>query len=187
MEIIQDVQTLIRESHKKQVKYLFFWGNTPKKDGMVDKSCFSQWYPAPFEEDGIIYATAEHYMMAKKAELFGDTAMRDQIIKQKHPNQAKALGRRVQAFDDRVWNAHKLDIVRQANLLKFSQHPELKSYLLHTGNRVLVEASPYDRVWGIGLAQNHPDAERPQHWRGENLLGFALMLVREQFRDCINK
>ncbi|ATO51634.1 NADAR family protein [Brevibacillus laterosporus] len=187
MEIIQDVRTLIRESHKKQVKYLFFWGNTPKKDGMVDKSCFSQWYPAPFEEDGIIYATAEHYMMAKKAELFGDTAMRDQIIKQKHPNQAKALGRRVQAFDDRVWNGHKLDIVRQANLLKFSQHPELKSYLLHTGNRVLVEASPYDRVWGIGLAQDHPDAERPQHWRGENLLGFALMLVREQFRDCINK
>ncbi|MCR8979761.1 NADAR family protein [Brevibacillus laterosporus] len=187
MEIIQDVQTLIRESHKKQLKYLFFWGNTPKKDGIVDKSCFSQWYPASFKEDGIMYATAEHYMMAKKAELFGDTVMCDQILQQKHPNQAKALGRRVQAFDDRVWNAHKLEIVRQANLLKFSQHPELKSYLLHTGNRVLVEASPYDRVWGIGLAQDHPDAERPQHWRGENLLGFALMLVREQFRDCINK
>ncbi|PCN46295.1 hypothetical protein B9C88_01950 [Brevibacillus laterosporus] len=182
MELIQDVQTLIRESHKKQLKYLFFWGNTPRREGIVDKSCFSQWYPAPFVEDGITYPTAEHYMMAKKAELFGDAAIRDQILQQKHPNQAKALGRRVQAFDEEVWNAHKLEIVQQANLLKFGQHPQLKSYLLQTGNRVLVEASPYDKVWGIGLAQDHPDAERPQHWRGENLLGFALMRVREQFR-----
>lgn len=182
MELIQDVQTLIRESHKKQLKYLFFWGNTPKREGIVDKSCFSQWYPAPFVEDGITYPTAEHYMMAKKAELFGDAAMRDQILQQKHPNQAKVLGRRVQAFDEEVWNAHKLEIVQQANLLKFGQHPQLKSYLLQTGNRILVEASPYDKVWGIGLAQDHPDAERPQHWRGENLLGFALMRVREQIR-----
>lgn len=182
MVLIQDVQTLIRESNKKQLKYLFFWGNTPKREGIVDKSCFSQWYPAPFVEDAITYPTAEHYMMAKKAELFGDTAMREQILQQKHPNQAKALGRRVQAFDEEVWNAHKLEIVQQANLLKFGQHPLLKSYLLQTGNRVLVEASPYDKVWGIGLAQDHPDAERPQHWRGENLLGFALMRVREQFR-----
>lgn len=180
MEIIQDVQTLIKESQKKRLKYLFFWGNTSKKIGIVDKSCFSQWYPAPFEEGGFHYVTAEHYMMSKKAELFGDNAIRDQILQQKHPNQAKALGRKVKSFDDKVWNAHKIEIVKQANLLKFSQHPELKSFLVNTGDRVLVEASPYDKVWGIGLTQDHPDAERPERWRGENLLGFALMAVREQ-------
>ncbi|GED15008.1 NADAR family protein [Aneurinibacillus migulanus] len=177
--MIEDIQTLLGESQKRKLKYLFFWGHTPKSEEIVDKACFSQWYPAPFEEDRVVYATAEHYMMAKKAELFGDEAIRTQILKHAHPNKAKMLGRSIQAFDDAIWNSSKYDIVKQGNLLKFTQHSELKSFLLNTGNRVLVEASPYDKVWGIGMAQDHPHAEHPEFWKGENLLGFALMAVRE--------
>lgn len=182
MTTIQNVETLIRESQRTNLKYLFFWGHTPKNRDIVDKACFSQWYLAAFIEDHITYQTAEHYMMAKKAELFKDIEIRDQIIQCSHPNQAKAMGRKVRNFDEKVWNENKIAIVQQANLLKFRQHAALKEYLLQTGDRILVEASPYDKVWGIGMAQNHPHAEQPARWRGENLLGFALMAVREQLR-----
>ncbi|WP_051286921.1 NADAR family protein [Paenibacillus taiwanensis] len=180
--MILDCQTLIVESQKRRLKYLFFWGHTPKRPGGVDSSCFSQWYPASFEEAGIRYETAEHYMMAKKAELFGDEAIRKQILAQSHPNQAKALGRKVSSFDHEVWDAHKFHIVEQANRLKFTQHLNLQAYLLGTDDRVLVEASPYDKVWGIGMGKDHPQAEQPEHWKGENLLGFALMAVRDYIR-----
>ncbi|WP_195574386.1 NADAR family protein [Paenibacillus sp. 1001270B_150601_E10] len=182
MAIIQNIEMLIQEAQRSKVKYLFFWGHTPKDHTIVDKACFSQWYPAAFIEDNITYHTAEHYMMAKKAELFQDIAIRDQIVEQSHPNQAKALGRKVRYFDEKVWDEHKFAIVQQGNLLKFSQHAPLMEYLLQTGDRILVEASPYDKVWGIGMAQDHPHAEQPARWRGENLLGFALMAVREQLR-----
>ena len=180
---IADVQTLIQEAKKTRFKYLLFWGHTPKQQGVVDKACFSQWYPAAFEEDGVRYLTAEHYMMAKKAELFADHEVREEILRAQHPKQAKTLGRKVRSFDEKIWDAHKSEIVRQANLLKFAQHPDLKQFLLNTQDRVLVEASPYDRIWGIGLGADHPHAERPEHWRGENLLGFALMEAREQLRS----
>ncbi|MGG1661164.1 NADAR family protein [Brevibacillus sp. NRS-1366] len=182
MEQIQDVQTLIKASQQTRLKYLFFWGNTQKKPNVIDKSCFSQWYPAPFVDENTTYHTAEHYMMAKKAELFDDPVIRDEILRMRHPKQAKALGRKVRSFDESEWNEHKTMIVRRANLLKFSQHPDLQRFLLSSKDRILVEASPYDRVWGIGLAQDHPHAEQPERWRGENLLGFALMAVREELR-----
>ncbi|WP_312108005.1 NADAR family protein [Brevibacillus reuszeri] len=182
MELIQDVQMLIKASNHTRLKYVFFWGNTQKNADVIDKTCFSQWYPAAFFEDETTYRTAEHYMMAKKAELFGDLTIRDEILKAGHPKQAKALGRRVHSFHEGVWDENKTSIVRRANLLKFSQHPDLLEYLLGTGDRIIVEASPYDRVWGIGMAQDHPHAEQPERWRGENLLGFALMAVRAQLR-----
>ena len=183
METIQNIQDLIKASQKTRVKYLFFWGHTQNNQGVIDKSCFSQWYPAPFVEESTAYLTAEHYMMAKKAELFGDLSIRDEILKVSHPKQAKELGRKVRSFDGAVWDENKIQIVQQANLLKFSQHPELREFLLGTGDRIIVEASPYDRVWGIGMAGDHPHAEQPERWRGENLLGFALMAVREQLQS----
>lgn len=186
MTTIYNIESLIQELKHGKVKYLFFWGHTPKDPAIVDKACFSQWYPAPFVEDQITYPTAEHYMMAKKAELFHDLAIRDQIIQQAHPNQAKALGRKVRNFDNKIWDAHKLAIVQQGSYLKFSQHAALKDYLLQTGDRILVEASPYDKVWGIGMAQDHPHAEQPARWRGENLLGFALMAARDRLKQHAN-
>jgi ribA/ribD-fused uncharacterized protein len=164
------------------LKYLFFWGHTPKQKGVVDKSCFSQWFPVAFTVAGDTYATAEHWMMAEKARLFGNDDVRQRIIAARHPDEAKKLGRQVTGFDPAVWDAQKYELVVTGNYHKFSQHPALRDYLLTTGERVLVEASPVDAIWGIGLAGSHPDATQPARWLGENLLGFALMEVRDQLR-----
>ena len=166
-------------NHGNKVKYVFFWGHRPPKTG-VSKSCFSQWYASPFVIEGISYSTAEHYMMAEKARLFGDEENREKIITTGNPGEAKKLGRRVKGFEEHLWVKHCFDIVIAGNLAKFSQNPELKGFLLNTGNRVLVEASPKDRIWGIGLAADNPDVENPNLWQGLNLLGFALMVVRDQ-------
>jgi len=164
-------------------EYLFFWGHRPSKDGSIIKTCMSQWWPASFTEDGCVYHTAEHYMMAGKARLFNDAAVLDEVLATDSPIIAKKLGRRIKAFDPAVWDAHKYELVRQGNLLKFSQDNALKYFLLGTGNAVLVEASPLDAIWGIGMSQDDPDAGNPAKWRGENLLGFALMEVRDLLRE----
>ncbi len=161
-----------------QVKYLYFWGHRPSASGAVAKSCFSQWFAAPFEHEGRRYATAEHFMMARKAELFGDLECREKILQADDPGKAKALGRRVRGFDEQRWLDHRWQIVVAANHMKFGQNDELGAFLLATGNRVLVEASPVDSIWGIGLAADAPEASNPFVWRGLNLLGFALMEVR---------
>jgi len=162
------------------LKYLFFWGHTGRPNAPVGKECFSQWYPAPFTIDGNTYVTAEHYMMAEKANLFADEATRTAILQVSHPDEAKKLGRTVRNFDETRWNAARFAIVVRGNTAKFSQHPALQAYLHQTGSRVLVEASPVDTIWGIGLAQDSPLAADPAQWRGLNLLGFALMEVRTQ-------
>lgn len=158
-------------------KYIFFWGHTVPKDG-VAKTCFSQWYPAEFSIDGIKYPTAEHYMMAEKARLFNDTDSLERILNSRHPRQAKQLGRGVVNFNDKKWNEMRFKIVVAGNVEKFRQNDKLKEFLLATGKRVIVEASPTDRVWGIGLAQDHQSIESPEQWRGLNLLGYALMEAR---------
>lgn len=164
----------------KKVKYVFFWGH--QVTNSISKTCFSQWYDAPFTEDDVQYMTAEHYMMAEKAKLFEDTDCYQKIIHAKNPGEAKALGRTVKYFDDETWVANRFDIVVRGNLLKFSQNPTLGDFLVNTGKRVLVEASPVDKVWGVGLAADNPNIENPNNWKGLNLLGFALMEVREQLK-----
>ena len=166
-----------------RVKFLFFWGNQPSHDGTITKSCLSQWWVADFVVAGITYPSTEHWMMAEKARLFGDEDMLVQILAAKSPAEAKKLGREIQGFDAEVWEAHKVGIVREGNLHKFGQHPDLLTFLLSTGDRVLVEASPVDDIWGIGLAADSPDAAHPEQWQGPNLLGFTLMDVRDQLRN----
>ena len=161
-------------------KYVYFWGHTPKQAGVVDKSCFSQWFDAPFTLDGIDYATAEHYMMAEKARLFGDEASRLRIVHSRTPAEAKTLGRKIRHFDEAMWLQQRFEIVVRGNVAKFTQHPALAAYLLGTGQRVIVEASPYDAIWGIGVTAHDAAASDPTQWRGLNLLGFVLMVVREQ-------
>jgi ribA/ribD-fused uncharacterized protein len=165
-------------------KYLFFWGHHPSHDGSITKSCFSQWWQSsPFHIDGVTYKTAEHYMMAEKARLFGDLAIADRILQSSHPKEAKDLGRQAQGFDDALWQNHRSEIVIAGNYAKFTQNTALREFLLNTGDRILVEASPVDRIWGIGLAADHPDASQPEKWPGLNLLGFALMHVRDRMRQ----
>jgi ribA/ribD-fused uncharacterized protein len=164
-------------------KYVFFWGHTPKPGETVGKHVFSQWFEAPFTVDGVAYPTAEHWMMAEKARLFGDRETLGRILAAGNPGEAKKLGREVRDFDEQAWNAARWEIVVRGNEAKFAQHPQMREYLLNTGDRVLVEASPRERIWGIGLGQTNPDAENPELWRGLNLLGFALMEGRARLRS----
>ena len=177
-----DLEFVLRQYRKKsKLKYVFFWGDTEQGDA-VTKACLSQWYPGVFTVDGVTYRMAEQYMMAQKALLFGDKAIYAEIMAARHPKQCKALGQQVQHFSQTVWDANKFQIVLDGNLAKFSQNPKLKAFLLQTGEKVLVEASPYDKVWGIGMAQDHEKVENPTAWNGQNLLGFALMEVRDMLR-----
>ncbi|MGW4487545.1 NADAR family protein [Amycolatopsis sp. NPDC004368] len=163
----------------RRFKYLPFWSHKPDPGNRIGAGCLSQWWPAHFEVDGHIFPTAEHFMMWQKAQLFGDTATADRIREASHPGAAKALGREVRGFDDNVWNANRFDIVVEGNAAKFGQNAGLAEFLANTGDRVLVEASPVDRVWGIGLAPDDERVSEPRAWRGLNLLGFALMRVRQ--------
>lgn len=159
-------------------KLLFFWGHRPPPGGGVGKGCLSQWWPVGFTVGDIDYRSAEHFMMEQKARLFGDDAVAERVLAAASPGEAKALGRRVRDFDEEIWARDRYDIVVRGNSAKFSQHPALREYLVGTGRRTLVEASPVDRVWGIGVAADDERAGRPSAWPGLNLLGFALMEVR---------
>lgn len=167
---------------REKAEYLFFWGHQPSKDGSIIKTCLSQWWPSPFTENGVTFKTAEHYMMAGKAKLFNDQEMFERIVAKESPKDVKDLGRQIRDFDADEWDKYKFSIVRQGNLLKFSQDEKLEDFLVKTGKKVIVEASPVDKIWGIGLAENDEDAKNPATWRGENLLGFALMEVRDELK-----
>lgn len=164
-------------NHGHKVKYVFFWGHQER--GGISKSCFSQWYDSPFESGGLRFQTAEHFIMHGKAVLFGDEKSATKSLLAANPGEAKSVGRAVRGFDQQQWEANRFDVVVAANVAKFSCHPKLREFLLRTGDRILVEASPVDKVWGIGLAEDSPHCENPNQWRGDNLLGFALMEVRD--------
>ena len=159
-----------------------FWGHQPAEDGSISKSCLSQWWMEDFYTMADSYLYMEQYMMASKAQLFGDEERRKEILACNNPRQIKALGRKVRGFDQKVWDKLKYTIVLCGNWYKFSQNRYLREFLLSTGDSVLVEASPYDAIWGIRLAASSPEAQDPMRWRGQNLLGFALMEVRDELR-----
>ncbi|MBW5482821.1 DUF1768 domain-containing protein [Streptomyces bambusae] len=167
----------------ERVKYLPFWGHRPRPDGSLGPSCLSQWWPAPFTVSDTHYATAEHWMMAEKARLFGDAEAERAALEATSPAAAKKAGRLVRGFDDTVWQRERYGIVVAGSVHKFASTPQLRAYLLGTGERVLVEASPLDRIWGIGLAADDERALDPTRWRGLNLLGFALMEARARLRE----
>ena len=178
-----DVESLIEYASTNDVEYIHFVGHQPSKDGSITKSCFSQWWDSEFtDEMGLYYKTAEQFMMLQKAKLFGDEVSLEKILKSTTPIEAKELGRKVKGFDPESWDRCKFNIVVHGNMLKFSQNESLKEFLLSTGDKILVEAAHYDPVWGIGMRANHVNACIPEKWAGENLLGFALMEVREQLK-----
>lgn len=177
MQNIKELQEQIQKG--KKFNYLFFWGHTQKIQDVADKSCFSQWYPRGFTLDDLYYPTAEHYMMVQKAKLFEPSCM-EMVLNAKTTKEVKLLGRSIKNFDEQIWSEKSFDIVVQANMAKFSQHEDLKRFLLSTGTKVIVEASPYDKVWGIGMSADNEKASQPLKWNGLNKLGFALMVVREK-------
>ncbi|MGJ7564214.1 NADAR family protein [Variovorax sp. GB1R11] len=175
----RDLPAYFAQGHRPE--YLLFWGHQAPKTG-VNKSCFSQWFEAEFKVDGLRYRTAEHFMMTGKARLFDDAQTCERILAARTPGEAKKLGREIRGFDEAAWVEARLDIVTQGNIEKFAQNAALGAFLLGTGHQVLVEASPVDPIWGIGLAATDPAAQDPRAWRGLNLLGFALMAARDALR-----
>lgn len=152
----------------KTDKFIFFWGGT-----------FSQWQLSPFIIDGVEYNCCEQYMMAKKAILFKDYVSWSEIMETKGPKEQKAIGRKIKNFDKDKWETVCREIVYEANYAKFTQNPLMKSELLRTGDREIVEASPLDTIWGIGMGVNDPDILDKSKWKGTNWLGEAIMRVRE--------
>ena len=169
-----------QQKAKKKLNFIFFWKEGSAKLEHVSKGCLSQWQKCKFTVDGVSYNCAEQYMMAEKARIFGDEETRQRIMKEDSPDVIKQLGREVKGFDPDVWDQHKFDVVVKGNLAKFGQNESLLKFLLGTGSAILVEASPYDRVWGIGMKEDNKDAMDAEKWYGINLLGFALMVVRDK-------
>ena len=176
--------TIIERFNKgERLKYVFFWGHGKTLDESITKTCLSQWWDCKFTVDGVEYNTAEQYMMAQKAVLFGDEKIRAEIMAASHPKQYKDLGRKISGFKQDIWDKNCCDIVVKGNVAKFSQNEELKSFLLNTNMRILVEASPYDKIWGIGMGADDSRCENPALWNGTNYLGFCLMEVRDIIRE----
>ena len=151
--------------------YTFFW----RPD-----SVFSQWFPCAFTVDGAAFSCAEQYMMYGKATLFHDPEVAAEILATPDPRTHKALGRKVRNFDEASWRRAREGIVLTGNRAKFTQDPALRAALLATAGTTLVEASPFDRIWGIGMASSNPAATDPAKWRGLNLLGAVLTRLRDE-------
>jgi ribA/ribD-fused uncharacterized protein len=140
---------------------------------------FSNWHLVDFvDDDGVKYNCTEQYMMAKKALRYGDNETYNKIMNAHSPKEQKALGRLVKKFDADDWDSCCMKIVYDGNLLKYSQNEELRKVLLATGNKTIAEASPVDKIWGIGLAPDNPKAFDKKNWKGTNYLGLVLMNVR---------
>ncbi|NBW37269.1 MAG: NADAR family protein [Cytophagia bacterium] len=183
------IENLLSTNADSKPEYLFFWKPQP---ALINESCLGQWQPSYFYVDLDKYCCAEQYMMAEKARLFNDEAIEEKIMLSVDPREIKALGKQIKKFDQETWDKVKLSIVLSGNYYKFTQNKNMLKYLLSTDNQVLVEASPLDHIWGIGLPADSAEAKNPDQWQGQNLLGFALMQLRDDLRkvyqhaDCIN-
>lgn len=151
---------------------VLFWGGK-----------FSQWYNADMVISGVKYCTCEQFMMAEKARTFSDNIALQQIMKTNDPKEQKAIGRKVDNFDADIWSPISREVVYTGNLAKFTQNKDCFDELMETGDKTIVEASPYDKIWGIGLSATDPRALDRNQWQGTNWLGEAIMKVRETLRN----
>lgn len=140
----------------------------------------SNWYLSDFVVDEVPFTSMEQFMMYRKADCFGDTDIAGQIMNTKNVAHIKELGRRVSGYNDNYWNGIRQIVVYQGLCAKFSQNDKLKKKLKATGKAILAECAVKDRIWGIGLSMNNPNRLKQNQWRGENLLGYTLMMVRDQ-------
>jgi hypothetical protein len=142
----------------------------------------SNWYLSDFKIDSIKFSSTEQYMMYKKAIVFNDNKIAKEILETTDVSKIKALGRQVSNYNDKYWNGVRQIIIYKGLLEKFSQNKDLKKRLLNTGNDILAECAVQDKIWGIGLSMKDVNRWDMEKWRGENLLGFALMMVREELQ-----
>ena len=151
-------------------KYIFFYGGF-----------LSNWYAAEFTYKGHEFANSEQAFMWEKAILFSDNEIANKILKTSDPRKVKALGRKVKNFDSITWDDHKYNLMVDVNYEKYKQNPDMLEKLLKTGDSEIVEASPFDKIWGIGLDEEQAIKTDPQNWPGQNLLGLVLMELRLKF------
>ena len=155
-------------------QFTFFWGHR----GKAPQAVCSQFFPSPMVIEGQRLVCGEQWMHLRKAQLFGDAATAAAILAEAEPARHKALGRQVTGFSAPAWAAVARDIVFRGSMAKFSQNPDLLDRLRQSAGTTLVEASPDDAVWGIGLARDDPRAARRDTWLGTNWLGAVLTEVR---------
>lgn len=158
--------------HFETDKYVFFWGGP-----------FSNWHPCEYEYLGQKFNCSEQQFIATKATLFKDDEALKTIMGTDDPSVQKRAGRLVKNYDDQKWTQTRYLAMQLAVLGKFSQNIELQKILLRTKNKIICEASPYDKLWGIGIGVDHPDILDESKWQGENLLGKVLMDIREKLLD----
>lgn len=189
IESLKSVKSIYEDS-----EMVLFWGHSPAINNVITDSCLSQWYKCKFTEtytskDGatkkVNFTSTEQYMMFRKASIFKDYEIANHILKIQNPKTIKGLGRKIKDFDEAIWDKHKVRVVIRGNYLKFSQNEELKKHLLSTGDKIIVEASPYDKVWGVGMSRGNKGIYDLNKWKGENLLGFSLMAVRAYINSKI--
>jgi ribA/ribD-fused uncharacterized protein len=156
--------------------YAFFW-----------KGCLSQWWPSQYEFKEVTFNRAEQGMMYHKALLFNDTKRAKMILRSNSPKEQQYFGRQVTPFDEDIWNEHARKIVYRNNLAKFRQNPELRKILFETHPYKLVEASPFDAIWGIKRAVDFPKITDKSSWRGTNWLGRVLTKVRVTLMEEFNE
>ena len=142
----------------------------------------SNWFLSDFRLDNINFTSMEQFMMYRKALCFHDQAIAKQILSIDDVARIKELGRLVGGYDDRIWSGIRQIIVYEGLLAKFSQNTDLRKNLLDTGDALLAECAVRDRIWGIGLSMTDPKRLEPAQWKGQNLLGYALMMARERIR-----
>ena len=152
------------------MKYELFWGGP-----------FSNFYPCKITVDGLEFNTTEQYFMFKKAITFGDFGTAVEIFISTEPKEQKKLGRRVEGFREDIWNRVARDFMFRANMAKYTQNDSLRSILCRT-KLPLVEASPYDKIWGVGLGADNPDVQDKDKWQGQNWLGEILTEIRDIIR-----
>lgn len=163
---------------------IFFW-SVKDKYGM-----FSNFYPCVFtDEDGLVYNCSEQYFMVQKLKTFdkNNRVLLDKMLCETDPKKIRQLGRQVRNYDEQQWDLIRYSVMLQGLTYKFTQNPDLQKILLGTGEQMLAEASPYDQVWGIGMFASDAKAQHPSQWRGQNLLGKALMKLRDHLKTNTSK
>ncbi|WP_305768236.1 NADAR family protein [Candidatus Epulonipiscium viviparus] len=175
-----DINWLIQE---KNVEYFAFWGHKTRNSGKLTSSCLNQWWASDFIYENEKYWCMEQFMMEQKALMFNDVLTWSEIRNCNDQKKIRKLGKKVTMFDEEIWNERREEILLKGNLAKFLCNESIKEFLLSTENKVLVEISPYDKVLGVGLNKNDSRLEDINAWQGKNLLGFALMTVRDWIRE----
>ena len=152
--------------------HIFFWGSE-----------LSNWYVCVFKYKGHEFRNSEQAFMWEKAMHFNDITIANEILKEPNPRRNKELGRKVRNFNGEEWAKVSLKYMIDINYVKWSSNDKLKKLLLSTDNKILVEASPYDTIWGIGIHWDDDDVLDEKKWKGTNWLGKSLMEVRNKIRN----